>query len=122
MQTKYKILGTNFYSNSTKYCECYKIRTKEAKTNMSILELYDTKYKETIDSDFDTIVIEELDDIFISLNKTSHYAIFSKDNEDYNLLIALNTEDKYNEFLSNYNGDESKLILVEIIKDNVRGY
>ena len=48
MQTKYKILGTNFYSNSTKYCECYKIRTKEAKTNMSILELYDTKYKETI--------------------------------------------------------------------------
>ncbi len=122
MQTKYKILGTNFYDSTKEYWECYKSEVQDARTNRHILQIYDFYYKENINSDFDTLVIQELDDTFIELNESIHYAIFSKDDEDYNFVIALNTEKQYNDFFGTYSGDKSKLILAEIIKDNVRGY
>ncbi len=121
MQTKYKILGTNFYDSTKEYWECYKSEVQDARTNSHILHIYDFYYKENINSDFDTLVIQELDDTFIELNESIHYAIFSKDEDIYYLIFALNSEKRYNEFFSNYTGDKSKLTLCQIIKDNVRG-
>lgn len=111
----YNILSRHFvHSNPNEYIcnfDC-DYKGNPPKTNRDVLNIYNW-YKGQ--ADIDLIVILEINDDIIELNEKLQYGIFKKDEEIYTLLICLNTEKEYNEYLKSYSGDFSKLFLAEII-------
>ena len=117
---KYFILGSNFH-NAKLYKSFFEEQTANAKTNRDIIHIYNCEYSNLINSDADIILVQELTETFIELNKTSTYAIFAKEDNCFRLLEYVRTEDEYNSFCSSYSGDLSKCVILEIILDKTRG-
>ncbi len=116
---KYKILSKHFgYSKPNEYIHYLDCNFKGqlAKTNRDVLDIYNW-YK--CSTDIDLMVILEIDYDIIELNQKLKYSIFKKDEELYTLLICLNTEKEYNDYLKSYSGDLSELFLAEIIKNEL---
>lgn len=113
----YIILSRNFqYSKIDEYNVFY---TKYCKTNDEILEVY----KENIGNyDIDLVLIEDLTyETPIQINPENVYLCFVKEIDDtYRFLNTFETSEGYNNIITNFNGDISKLIFAKIIMNELQ--
>lgn len=113
---KYIILSRHFhYSKIDEYKVFY---TVNCKTNDEILEVY----KENIgNSDIDLMLIEDLTyENNIHINPENVYLCFVKEIDDtYRFLNTFENAEGYNNIITNFNGDISKLIFAKIIMNEL---
>ncbi len=112
-ELEYKILSRHFHYSKTSEYKVFYTGNKQ-KTNEEILEIY----KENIGyPDVDLLVIEDLThENNIEINPENIYLCFVKETEDtYRFLNAFKTSDDYNNIITNFNGDISKLIFARNI-------
>lgn len=117
---KYKILSSHFvYSPPGEYKEFY-IGT-EQKTNVEILDIYNQNKGH---SNIDLILIEDLtDENEIKFNQEYNYAWFVQYSKGlYKFLCTASTATEYDDILSSYTGDISKMLFVKILKNELIGY
>lgn len=116
-ELEYIILSRHFHYSKVDEYKVFYAGNKQ-KTNDEILEIY----KENIgDSDVDLLVIEDLtQENIIQINPENIYLCFVKETEDtYRFLNTFKTSDDYNNIITNFDGDISKLIFARIIMNEL---